>query len=230
MEDPEKGGVSWYPHPPPSSSAEATNTLIVIPPLPPPVFPPPHPIWSTSSLKYTSSNVWPPSIRKETKEKIRRHAIAGVEVRDLPTGHFLHGTGQQGLFAVAKFEKFDILGEYTGRIVGDEVNGHYVAALEDKAHSESLGVDGEVYGNELRFINSYLNIDFFANVTMRTAYVNTLPHILIVCMRDIEIGEEFLLDYGDAYNKAYLIPKEKAPETPRISMAELAGFDEDSDD
>ena len=31
----------------------------------------------------------------------------------------------------------------------------------------------------MRFINSYLNVDFAPNVTMRTAYMNTYPRILI---------------------------------------------------
>jgi hypothetical protein len=73
-----------------------------------------------------------------------------------------------------------------------------------------------------RFINSYLNIAFSPNVTMRTAYINgwvtyvayrslccslvrlRLPHILIVCRTDIEPGEELLLDYGAAYTEAFL--------------------------
>lgn len=97
----------------------------------------------------------------------------------------------------------------------------------------------------MRFINSYLNVDFAPNVTMRTAYMNTYPHILIgknptflyksifmfanekykmlissnpscsflllaVATRDIEPGEEFLLDYGEAYNKAFLLPQPKS--------------------
>jgi hypothetical protein len=153
-----------------------------------------------------------------------------VEVRDLPKGHFLHGIGQQGLFATTKFWQFDILGEYVGKIVGDDVNGHYVAALEDKTHSESLGIDAETMGNEMRFINSYLNIAFYPNVTMRTSYIATYPHIVLVCTRDIEAGEEFLLDYGEAYNRAYLMPKDPVPETPRLDMRLLPGCGESSED
>ena len=59
----------------------------------------------------------------------------------------------------------------------------------------------------MRFINSYLNIDFGPNVAMKTVYIDTFPHLVIICMKDIDIGEEFLLDYGDAYNQAYLTPK-----------------------
>lgn len=79
--------------------------------------------------------------------------------------------------------------------------GHYVACLEDKAHADSLGVDGEFVGNEMRFINSYLNIAFGPNVTLRTAYISGMPHLLVVCLSDIEIGDEFLLDYGNMLYK-----------------------------
>jgi SET domain-containing protein len=58
----------------------------------------------------------------------------------------------------------------------------------------------------MRFINSYLNVEFSPNVTMRTAYMNSYPRILIVAMRDIQVGEEFLLDYGEDYNNAWLNP------------------------
>lgn len=119
--------------------------------------------------------------------------------------------------------------EYTGRVVDDTVNGHYVAALEDKGHDESLGIDAANCGNELRFINSYIGIAFSPNVTMRTAYVNTYPHIVIVCLRDIEEGEEFLLDYGKAYTDAYLTPKPKAPSLAmEVVRNALPGFASDS--
>ena len=123
------------------------------------------------------------------------------------------------------------ISEYTGRVVDDTVNGHYVAALEDKGHDESLGIDAGDCGNELRFINSYLGIAFSPNVTMRTGYVNTYPHILVVCLRDIEEGEEFLLDYGKAYTEAYLTPKPKQ-DVPALDMqvvrSVLPGLEDDS--
>jgi hypothetical protein len=37
--------------------------------------------------------------------------------------------------------------------------------------------------------------------------------ILLVATRDIEVGEEFLLDYGEAYTKAFLLPKPKSLST-----------------
>ena len=88
---------------------------------------PPHVIWSSGAVKYTSNNFWSPKIAKEKKEKCRREIVVGVEVRDLPKSHFLFG--EQGLFALEKFSQFDIVGEYTGRVVDDDISGHYVAAL-----------------------------------------------------------------------------------------------------
>lgn len=88
---------------------------------------PPHVIWSSGAVKYTSNNFWSPKIAKEKKEKCRRQIVVGVEVRDLPKSHFLFG--EQGLFALEKFSQFDIVGEYTGRVVDDDISGHYVAAL-----------------------------------------------------------------------------------------------------
>ena len=170
------------------------------------------------SLKYAPTLWWSSDIKKEKKEACRRPFIRGIEVRDLGPDHFL--CGQKGVFATEKFSQFDVLGEYTGRVVDDTVNGHYVAALEDKATRESLGIDAQDCGNEMRFINSYLNIDFAANVTMRSAYLNTYPHIIIICTRDIDIGEEILLDYGKAYTEAYLTPK-PVTKTEPIPMARL---------
>jgi len=200
------GSSRWYPCPPPGLLPEIPSSIashmeeekeVVLPPV--------HPLWRTK-LTYTSSNLWDKQ-PVEVLEKSKRHRVHGVEVRDLPPNHPLHG--EQGLFATQKFFRFDILGEYTGRIVGDDFFGHYVAALEDKGHDKSLGIDAQYEGNEMRFINSYLGIAFGANVTMRTCYTDTIPRIILVCTQDIEIGEEFLLDYGHAYNAAYLLPPNK---------------------
>ena len=158
-----------------------------------------HPIPSSSPppssnddnrLRYLINNNWH-LIPKDIASKSRRQHIQGVEVRKLGKDHFL--SGEHGLFSTRKFSKFDIIGEYTGMVVGSTVNGHYVAALEDTTHEASLGVDAQNSGNEMRFINSHLNISFSANVTMRTAYVNSYPHILLVCTQDVEPGDELLL-------------------------------------
>lgn len=148
------------------------------------------PVIKDDRLNYLISNNWH-LIPKNIASSSRRQYIHGVEVRKLGKDHFL--CGEHGLFSTRKFSKFDIIGEYTGMVVGSTVNGHYVAALEDTTHEASLGVDAQKCGNEMRFINSHLNISFSANVTMRTAYVNSYPHILLVCTQDIEPGDELLL-------------------------------------
>lgn len=205
--------VGWYPCPP-----RTEIPLDNLPPLEEAVSHKEYDPFLDTGVKKLYANRWN-SIPKQKKEEIRRMKPKGVEVRRLPKEHFL--SGQHGLFATEKFSRFDIIGEYVGVVVGDEVNGHYVAALEDKDNNMSLGVDAEKQGNEMRFINSYLNIGFKANVSMRTAYVETYPHIVIVCTEDIEVGEEILLDYGDAYNKAYLLPKPHLVCEGQLSMEDV---------
>ena len=92
----------------------------------------------------------------------------------------------------------------------------------------------------MRFINSYIGIDFSPNVTMRTVYMNTYPHLVIVATRDIDIGEELLLDYGEAYNQLYILKKEeKKTEIVDFSivksvlpgmMSDSSSDDDDDDD
>jgi hypothetical protein len=76
-------------------------------------------------LNYLISNNWH-SIPKSIASSSRRQYIHGVEVRKLEKDHFL--CGEHGLFSTRKFSRFDIIGEYTGMVVGSTVNGHYVAA------------------------------------------------------------------------------------------------------
>jgi hypothetical protein len=221
MEDPQhnEGSTGWYPCPPPEviSLNESIKTIYEKKPnedreklLQ---------IFDELNLKYIHSNQWN-SISKQDTMNARRFQVKGVEVRKLPKNHFL--AGEYGLFATRRFEKYDILGEYTGKIVDHHAFGHYVAALEDKSHEESLGIDAQRIGNEMRFINSYLQIAFSANVTMHTAYINTYPHILIVCCENIEINDEILLDYGAAYNNAYLLRTTTHTTQSVLSVEELA--------
>lgn len=65
---------------------------------------------------------------------------------------------------------------------------------------------------------------------MRTAYVNTYPHILLVCTQDIEPGDELLLDYGEAYNNAYLTPQVRKVNVDSLSTMELMGALPNSDE
>jgi len=174
--------------------------------------------------QFMTENLWPKhGAGASMKKKAARRYMAGVEIRRLADGHPL--PGQQGLFATQNFTQFDVIGEYVGVVLkqGDggkmvcldlfcgtsshntpSTGGEYVACLEDGPHDQVLGLDAGSSGNEARFINSCLGIgDGKSNVVMKTAYVETLPHILIIARRDIEVGEELLLDYGEAYTRAY---------------------------
>ena len=65
---------------------------------------------------------------------------------------------------------------------------------------------------------------------MRTTYIETFPHLVVVCTRDIEIGEEILLDYGEAYNDIFLKPKVQSSITSVVDMKKaLPKFGLDSD-
>lgn len=222
----------WYPGPPPQTlPAHVLDQLQNTPPEPDPKERLLG-ICQSLNVKYLDSNYWG-EIPKPMAQATRRFQVKGTEVRKLPPNHFLHG--EHGLFATQRFHKFDIIGEYVGKITGKNAGGHYVAALEDKPHEESLGIDAEHWGNEMRFINSYLNVAFKANVTMRTAYVNTYPHILIVAQEDIDVGEELLLDYGDAYTQAYLTPNTRKVESALtaeelLTALPMGGSSSDSED
>lgn len=62
----------------------------------------------------------------------------------------------------------------------------------------------------MRFINDFHGIAEQQNVTFRRVFVDTTPRIMVVCKRDINIGEELLTSYGDAYVNRFL-RKEDAP-------------------
>jgi len=176
-----------------------------------------HHFWKSEGghLEYTSNLIPNEEISKDRVEKsrrfgIRRFGIHGAEVRDLGDDHVL--SGEQGLFATKKFRKFDILGEYTGYVVDQGVGGSYVATLEnDYSTFNSLGVNAATCGNELRFINGYQNIEFVPNLEMKTVYISTHPHVVLICTADIDIGNEFLLDYGVCYVTEYMTPKSDQP-------------------
>ena len=52
----------------------------------------------------------------------------------------------------------------------------------------------------------------------------------VVCLQNIEIGEEFLLDYGEGYNNAFLKPKNVVSSNISNSEVrhELPGYGSDS--
>lgn len=123
-----------------------------------------------------------------------KERIDGIEVRGLPLSHFLGKLGKAGVFATRKWFKYDIIGEYCGMVCPATAGDSYVAAFDN---IDAVQLITECCGNEMRFINSYLSISFSPNVVMKTVYVDTTPIIVIVCIDNIDIDDEILLDYGE---------------------------------
>lgn len=148
---------------------------------------------TSKKAEYISSNVWPAKrLGKQMRHRASRSSMHGVEIRTLQEPHFL--AGETGLFAVNPFAQFDIIGEYCGEITpnGMGLGGIYSAHLDDETGLDALGCNGETKGNESRAINHYENIAEKANVIMKRAYIEGLPRVMIVCKRDIAVGEEFV--------------------------------------
>ena len=147
--------------------------------------------WGEYFISNDWSNIWGYKKRKTTE---------GVEVRVLPKGHIL--AGQKGLFATKVFSQYDIIGEYTGIIreySETTQNNRYLFTLID-----DLVIDAKDHGNELRFVNSHINISSEPNLQPSTCYIDGYPRVFYICIRDIEPGEEMLIDYGDDYNQEFL--------------------------
>lgn len=150
--------------------------------------------------KYLSDNNW---YLIDNKENYTNHNnIKEIEVRDLPSSHLL--SGQKGVFATQKINKYDIIGEYTGIIKKndniDSFNNLYIFNLVD-----DISIDPEEHGNEIKYVNSYLNIADKPNVSPKLCYIGGYPRILYICIKDIDIGEELLVNYGDDYNEYHIL-------------------------
>jgi hypothetical protein len=96
-------------------------------------------------IKYLASNDWT-GLDKQAKKSRECKLVGrteGVQIVKCPEGHLC--AGRYGLFATQPFEKFDIVGEYTGVITRD--NGEYVASLRGEgSNHDCLGVNGEFAG------------------------------------------------------------------------------------
>lgn len=133
----------------------------------------------------------------------KRKTIDGIEVRVLPKNHLL--AGQKGVFATKDFSQYDIIGEYTGIIRkynnNVDLNNRYIFELEEE---NDLIIDSKDYGNELRFVNSNINILNEPNVIPNKNYIDGFPRLSYICTKNIKKGEEILIDYGDEYNNYFL--------------------------
>ena len=100
------------------------------------------------------------------------------------------------MFATKNFDEYDIIGQYTGKLVTLDKGGQYVS------RSENCGIDTIDVGNELRFINDYRNISSTENVVLRTTYIDKKLRVVFVVTKNIEEGGQLLTDYGNGYWEA----------------------------
>lgn len=191
---------SWYPGPPPVDDKEVQGKISSVECAA--EISQKYECFENGSVKYLSSNDWS-MISAEVKEGCSMKTIHGVVVQVVPEGHFLFGKNQKGLYATKAMKEFDIVGEYCGEVSVDKASGEYLAAIDAKRF-DKCGIDAERIGNETRYINSYLNIASQPNLLMRTCVFDNTPHVMLVCIKNIAIGDELLLDYGAAYNAVFL--------------------------
>lgn len=128
-------------------------------------------------------------------KNLKKDITPGVIVKKInEPNNILHN--QFGLFATKKFDEYDIIGQYTGKLVTPDKGGRYVSC------SENCGIDALDIGNELRFINDYRNISSTENVVLRTTYIDKKPRVVFVVTQNIEEGDQLLTDYGKGYWEA----------------------------
>jgi SET domain-containing protein len=107
-----------------------------------------------------------------------------------------NGTGW-GLFAAQPIAQDDFILEYTGEKIptsrADESNSRYLFEIDDE-----WTLDGPPPSNTAGYINH-------ACVPNVEAYVED-GKIMIYALRDIEPGEELLIDYGEEYFDEFIRP------------------------
>jgi SET domain-containing protein len=114
-----------------------------------------------------------------------------------------------GLFAVVRIKKGDVIGELGGRFVPEEedtTGNHYIAGISECAWGETYPytrLDASRFGanvSRINFAPSKINgIDTnFQNAEIRRLCI--YPYFVFAALRDIEPGEEIWASYGPSYD------------------------------
>ena len=102
-----------------------------------------------------------------------------------------------GLFATHRVTKHEFIIEYTGtkvpNKVADVMKTRYLFELDDE-----WTIDGSDRSNIARYINHACDPNCESEIHD--------GHILILATRDIEAGEEILMDYGQEYFDEFIRP------------------------
>uniref|UniRef100_A0A7S3NK30 SET domain-containing protein n=1 Tax=Aureoumbra lagunensis TaxID=44058 RepID=A0A7S3NK30_9STRA len=155
--------------------------------------------WPIGQVSFGQMTVWPDSTTANSKFRPRLPGIQVLLINEDDHPCF----GERGVFATRRWRPFEIIGEYVGQIKTPDVEGGFVVALDpDEAPSQSLSLDADSYGNELRFVNDFRGVSQAPNVILSAATIQGLPTRILVCTKIIKRGEELLTDYGDDYWQA----------------------------
>ena len=114
-----------------------------------------------------------------------------------------------GLFAVVKINKGEVIGELGGRLITDDDpshGNHYVASIAECAWEKTYPykhIDSKDYGGNVsraNFAPSEINgiATGFQNATIEQ--ICQYPYFILSALRDIEPGEEIWSSYGPNYD------------------------------
>jgi SET domain-containing protein len=113
-----------------------------------------------------------------------------------------------GLFAVSRIKKGEIIGELGGRLVPEKdpaLGNHYIAAIPECAWKESHPykyIDSKEYGGHVSRINFAPSKINGSETGFQNAAIKQLchsPYFIFVAVKDIEPGAEIWSSYGSHY-------------------------------
>jgi SET domain-containing protein len=132
-----------------------------------------------------------------------------------------------GLFAVKKIKKKEVIGELGGRLLTENqypIGNHYIASIAECAWKESHPyryIDSKDHGANVSRINFAPSEINGKETHFQNAKIKQLcqrPYVVFVAVRDIEPGEEIWSTYGPNYEYDRFM---KAPEVREFFCGRL---------
>jgi|GEM_PF-6570896 len=180
------------------------------------------PVYHDANAKWPNDAVYADACVKRKKEamvkvmvRLENDLLSAVEIRRLPPDHPAYRDERSyGLFSHARIAKGAYIAEYTGRYRlkrERSKSSRYLLKCSD-----NLYIDAENYGNETRYVNDYRgvmkspNSQYYKIDCKEHFYKNVkiTSRVVVKARRDIEPGEEIVVNYGRGYCKQWGIVKE----------------------
>jgi SET domain-containing protein len=106
----------------------------------------------------------------------------------------------KGAFALKLIKKGEIIGDYTGKEVDEDADGDYVLMIQgynDKGKEVNRTIDAEDESSGWpRYLNSVRKGD---GLRKNCTFFLNGDKVSVKTLRDIQAGEELLVDYGHEY-------------------------------